>query len=159
MDRTGQNRMALREHDPRDGEFNTPAEMLTRVVYLAWLASVPSGILLTLAGFFAVRWPLLIAGIAVLTLGWFARDWLRRRGQFDASGDSLNTVTPFDAQADATRLARLVTLLREWDELERRRGTPAFDPWAVQAIRNDIVAVIENDPALISLFRAHRHAA
>lgn len=150
--------MALRRPEP-DDEFNTPAEMLTRLAFVAWLASVPSGILLTLAGFLAARWTLIIAGVGLLMCGWCLRDWLRRRGELETVADKLDAVHTFGAQAEQTNLARLTALLREWDALEQRRGSPGFDPWAVQAVRNDILAVVEQDPALLSLFRAHRQAA
>jgi hypothetical protein len=152
--------MARKRHDLREDDgFNTPAEMLARLAYLAWLASLPAGILLTLAGLLTARWPLALGGVAGLTLGWCVRDWLRRRERFEPAAAALDAVPEIGARAEETRLARLVVLLREWDALEQRRGTPGFDPWAVQAVRNDIHAVVENDPALISLFRTHRQAA
>jgi hypothetical protein len=53
----------------------------------------------------------------------------------------------------------LVRLLRQWDEMEARRGSPGFDPWALQSIRHDIRAMIETDPALEGLFHDSRRAA
>jgi hypothetical protein len=151
--------MARKRCDGDDDGFNTPAEMLARFAYLVWLASLPAGILLTLAGLLAARWPLALGGIAALTIGWCVRDWLRRGERFAAAAAALDAVPEIGARAEETRLERLVVLLREWDALEQRRGTPGFDPWAVQAVRNDILAVVEDDPALISLFRNHCPAA
>lgn len=151
--------MAPRRHHLRDGEFNTPAEMLARLAFLVWLASIPSGILLTLAGFLAARWPLIVAGIALLTGAWLLRDWLRRREPLETMTENFDNVYRFTVEPQTTRIAQLSELLREWDALEQQRGTPRFDPWAVQALRNDIHALVEQDPALRSLFRAHRQAA
>jgi hypothetical protein len=152
--------MALRRQDRRDDrEFNSPEEMVARLGYLICLAMLPAGVLLVIAGVISQRFLLLIAGVAALATGWLMREGLRKREQLDPAARSLDAVPMLGSAAEETRLARLVALLREWDALEQRRGTAAFDPWAVQAVRNDIVAVIEQDPALLSLFRAHRHAA
>ncbi len=152
--------MALKRHERRDDrEFNSPEEMVARLGYLLCLAMFPAGVLLVIAGVLSHRWLLLLGGVTALAAGWLMREGLRKRERLEPAARALDAVPKMGSAAEETRLARLVVLLREWDALEQRRGTAAFDPWAVQAVRNDIVAVIEQDPALLSLFRAHRHAA
>jgi hypothetical protein len=149
--------MALKRHRSRsESEFNSPEEMLARVAYLLWVASLPAGVLLLLAGVIAKNYFLLIGGVAALAACWLLRDWLRRRERFEPAAQVLDRVSRLAAQAEETCVARLVVLLREWEALEERRGTAGFDPWAIQAVRNDIAAVIEQDPALVTLFSALR---
>jgi hypothetical protein len=61
--------------------------------------------------------------------------------------------------ADDSSSRQLLALLEEWEALEQKRGTPDFDPWALQALRNDIRRVVESDPALSQLFAELQRAA
>jgi hypothetical protein len=152
--------MGLKRQDGRGrDEFNSPQEMLGRVAFLACLAAFPAGLLLTLAGLLAQKYLLLLAGFAALGAGWLLRDWLQRRGQWHGARAALDAAAEAPTNVETARVARLLELLREWDAMERRRGTAAFDPWALQALRNDIATLIEQDAALATLFRGHRHAA
>jgi hypothetical protein len=152
--------MARKRHDPRgDSEFNSPEEMIARTGYLLWVASLPAGVLLVLAGVISRGYLLLAGGLVALGIGWLLRDWLRRREQLAPAAEVFDRVAKFAEEAEETRVARLVGLLHEWEALEERRGTAAFDPWALQAVRHDIAAAIEQDPALVGLFRALRSAA
>ena len=142
-----------------DNEFNTPQEMLVRVAFLVCLAGFTAGILLMLAGAAGHDLRLVGLGAASLGLAGLARSWLSARGKFGEAEATLHEFAEAGESSEAARVAELVRLLRKWDQLESKRGSPAFDPWAVQVIRHDIRAMIETDPALENLFHDSRHAA
>lgn len=147
-----------------DQEFNSPGEILERLGFAVCLLCFAGGLLLTLAGVIAVRLPLILAGGAALTSAWAMRAWLRRRGAFESAAAAMDTFAEAElpvetAETAELRTARLRALLCEWETAEGKRGSPGFDPWALQAVRNDIQAAIEGDPALAALFHGHRRAA
>lgn len=140
-----------------DSEFNTPEEMLVRFSFLLCLAAFTSGVLATAAGAIAHDLRLLGLGLALLGVAMGLRSWLSRKGRFGSAENALQAVAAPEAGAtDAAKVAELVRLLRDWEELERRRGRAGFDPWAVQAVRRDIRVMVEADPALDGLFNASR---
>jgi predicted membrane chloride channel (bestrophin family) len=136
-----------------ENEFNTPHEMLLRTVFLVCLAALTSGILLTLAGAATHDVRLLGLGVAALIVALLTREWLRRQGKLGEVETALNNVARAEPSLDAARVAELVRLLQEWEQLEQKRGSADFDPWAVQALRHDIRVMVEKDPALDRLFR------
>jgi hypothetical protein len=136
-----------------ENEFNTPHEMLLRAVFLVCLAALTSGILLALAGAAAHNVRLLGMGVAALVVALVCREWLRRQGQLGEVERALNDVARAEPSLDAARVAELVRLLQEWEQLEQKRGSADFDPWAVQALRHDIRVMVEKNPALDRLFR------
>ena len=142
-----------------DDEFNSPYEMLVRLTFLVCLASLTAGILVTLAGAATRNFRLLGAGLALLTIAGLTRAWLGREGRFEEANSAFDGVANAGAPPDEARVAELVRLLQEWEALERKRGSPGFDPWAIQAVRHDIRSMVEEDPALEGLFRDHRRAA
>ena len=144
---------------PDDNEFNTPEEMLVRVAFLVCLAGFTAGILLMLAGAAAHDLRFVGVGALLLAIAGLTKNWLRRRGKFQMAEATLLEFAEPGATAEAARVAELVRLLRKWDELESKRGSPGFDPWAVQVIRHDIRVMVEADPALENLFHDSRHAA
>jgi hypothetical protein len=144
------------DHD----EFNTPEEMRRRIAFIVCLAAFTAGILLTVAGFVAREMPLLAFGVLALAVSGLTRDWLQRRGGFGAADPGLRHLGEAVASLDDAHVAELVRLLREWEDLERKRGSADFDPWALQAVRHDIRVMVENDPALEGLFHEdHQRAA
>lgn len=142
-----------------DNEFNTPEEMLVRATFLVCLASFTAGILLLMAGALARELRLVAVGAGLLALASLTREWLRRRGKFEQAEAAWQEVPSLNASVEAARVDELVRLLRQWDEMEARRGSPAFDPWALQSLRHDIREMIESDPALEGLFHDLRRAA
>lgn len=137
--------------DPR--EFNTPEEMLVRVGFIVFVASFAVGVLLVGSGLVARSLPLLGGGLCALGLGGALREWLRRRNGFETAELVMEELAAEGKQLDATRVAELVNLLTAWEQMEAKRGSSAFDPWALQVLRNDIRDAVERDPALESLFR------
>jgi hypothetical protein len=147
---------------PDDNEFNTPEEMMVRATFLICLASFTAGIVLLLAGAFAHEIRLVAAGALSLVISALTRSWLKRNGGFEgveqAEQTFENAVQAAQSPHDA-RIAELVRLLQLWEELEKKRGSPGFDPWAVHAVRLDIRQMVEADPALDRLFHRSRRAA
>jgi hypothetical protein len=133
-------------------EFNTPQEMLVRAAYLVCLAAFTSGILLMLAGAVAHERRLLGLGAAALAVALVTRELLRRGGHLNGAETALNAIARTEPPLDVARVAELVRLLREWEQMERKRGSADFDPWVVQALRHDIRMMVEKDPELDRLF-------
>ncbi|HUR58297.1 MAG TPA: hypothetical protein VM029_11345 [Opitutaceae bacterium] len=136
-----------------ESEFNTPHEMMLRAVFLVYLATMTGGVLVTLAGAASHDFRLLGLGVAALVVSMLSREWLRRQGELVAVEAALNNVARAEPSLDAARVAELVRLLQEWEQLEQKRGSAEFDPWAVQALRHDIRVMVEKNPALDRLFR------
>jgi hypothetical protein len=100
-----------------------------------------------------------LAGMLLLVVASLTRGWLRRRGKFEYAEGTLQAIAEPGPPSDAARVDELVGLLRQWNALESRRGSAAFDPWALQSIRHDIRVMVDADPALERLFHDHQRAA
>lgn len=141
-------------------EFNTPIEMLERLVFLLGLGGFTAGVLLVLGGLLSTHPMMLLSGLAALVGAWFGREWLQARGRYEVVTDAFEawpTNVPCPPTAETfVHVAQLTDLLRRWDELEQLRGSPDFDVWAVQGVRNEIHSLVDADPALADLFRPHR---
>jgi hypothetical protein len=57
------------------------------------------------------------------------------------------------SESDSGRVGDLVGLLREWERLERTRGSARFDPWELQSVRREIRMAVDDDQCLEQLFR------
>jgi hypothetical protein len=144
---------------PDDNEFNTPEEMMVRATFLICLAAFTAGIVLLLAGAFAHEIRLVAAGALSLVISALTRSWLRRNGGFEEAEQTFESAVQVAPSPHDARIAELVRLLQLWEELEKKRGSPGFDPWAVHAVRLDIREMVEADPALDKLFHHSRRAA
>lgn len=133
---------------------------MARSAFLAMLGSFIGGAMLMTAGAVAAEWRLVLAGALAWTLGWLTREWLRRSGRIETVDAAFHqTMSVATVAVDQTRVAELTQLLRQWGSAEEKRGSPAFDPWAVQALRHEIRAAIDRDRALDELLRGSRRAA
>ena len=137
--------------DPRL-EFNTPAEMLERATYLAFLGAGVAGLSLLIVSAVTRDPRYLASAVIALLISSLARDWLRRHQKLKPAAEALDAFATGERLVEGTEVNQLLSLLREWDALEQKRGSPDFDPWAVQALRNDIQRVVTKDPALNRLF-------
>ena len=145
-------------HLPGNRDFNTPAEMLARAMFMGMLVALTTGILLMIAGLVGEQPRLLLAGLGALGITWVARTWLHRSGALDSSAAA--AVAMIDtAGFNEDHGRELLRLLEEWEKLEQQRGSPEFDPWALQVVRNDIRKVVESDPALTRMFDELQRAA
>ena len=142
-----------------DREFNTPAEMLTRATFLGVLTALTVGILLTVAGLVVAETRLAIVGLVTLGCAGLVRSWLQRRVGAADDEFALECIAQNTPQPDESRSRQLLELLDAWEAMEEKRGSPDFDPWALQALRNDIRKVVESDPALSQLFTELQRAA
>jgi hypothetical protein len=138
---------------PDKWAFNTPAAAIRRMAYLACILGVAFAPVALLIGVMAGRREMGFLGLFVLFVAGICRAWLHQRGTFDAVASELDEMTgSVNMAASSTKVAELVELLLRWDALERQRGSPEFDPWAVQSLRREIREVIEANPSLENLF-------
>lgn len=144
----------MKEHS----DFNSPAEMMARAMFLFTHAALVAGIVLTVAGVLAWQLRLTLAGLAALGAASVGRNWLRNR-EATSEDQALEAIIASSPPLDDECVAKLIELLELWETLEQKRGSPEFDPWAVQAVRHDIRMVVESDPALEQLFSRLREAA
>jgi len=149
----------MKTEPPVDPDFNPPAVMLSRAVFLAMLAGFSVGILLTIAGLVMAQVQLSLAGVGTLVLAGVGRAWLQRRGEFEPAERALDEMMTCVPPPDEARGRELLALLDKWEALERKRGSADFDPWELQALRNDIRRVVASDPALERLFTELQRAA
>jgi len=127
---------------PRDNRFNTPAEMLVRLVFASRFIFFCVGLVLSL---FAFHHGSVIH--ALKALGFFAamiaaHAWLKHGGKLeecDRALDAMFSGEPYDEDG-------LDALLSRREALEEKRGTPGFDPWAVQALRREISDYVKTHP-------------
>jgi hypothetical protein len=128
---------------------------LMRVVLLAYLSAMAIGCILAFYGAIFMRADFLvgaaISGVVVLAARSFLRDRLAA-SETDIAAFGEDTISSVENECDG-RVGELVELLREWDGLERSRGTADFDPWALQSARNEIRLAVQSDPTLERLFR------
>lgn len=149
----------MKPEPPVDSDFNPPAMMLSRAVFFVMLAGFGVGIVLSIAALVTAEARLALAGIGVLTLAVASRIWLQRRGELERAERALDAIVACTPSPDEARGRELLALLDQWEALERRRGSADFDPWELQALRNDIRRVVASDPALERLFTELQRAA
>src|SRR2546421_4180202 len=102
------------KHDlPVDREFNTPAEMLSRAMFIGMLAALTSGVLLSLAGLLASEPRLLFAGVGCLAMTCIAKAWLQRSGAMREVEPALAAVVIDTASFDEEHGRQLLVLLEE----------------------------------------------
>jgi hypothetical protein len=135
-------------------EFNSGSEMLVRLGYTLCLFTAASVMPLLFTGLVLRRADLVLGGMAAMGLAWSGRAGLQRYGP-PADPDALMAREHAGTAEDpATEdVAELITLLRQWDAMEQKRGTPEFEPWALQAWRREIRMLLERSPGLQRLFQ------
>ena len=141
-------------HEAPDDAVNDLAAMAARAVFLAYLGAVAAAPVLLLLTFCSGHLLTLGASMLAAALAGFCRMWLQAQGRFDRAKGQFDG-WPGDGgpeSAEAEHRTQFIELLRAWDELEQKRGSPAFDPWAAQAVRQAIRETIAGDPALERLF-------
>jgi hypothetical protein len=148
--------------DSNDSNTSCSDRVLERLLLLVFVISFIGGVGFVGVGLLGAQFSQVVMGAMGGAIAWMSREWLCQRGRFDdlvASFYPMILAPARNEEVGDRPLARLAALLRELDEVERHRGSPGFDPWAVQALRNDIHAMIERDPSLARLFERHRQAA
>jgi hypothetical protein len=139
---------------PRDSRFNTPAEMLVRLVFAARY-------FLFFAGAFFSASALHHGSVqdAVKALVMFAamvagHRWLKRGNKIAGCDRALDAMFRGDTTPDDED--GLYALLNRREALEQRRGTPGFDPWEVQAVRREINDYVKAHPESTARFDGWR---
>jgi len=129
---------------------------------LTWLAYLAAMAISSIGAFYSVifmRADFLLGALVVGGMAWMARSALSERLEASrADGDIFDDeemvgVIENEDKCDG-RVSNLVTLLKEWECLERSRGSENFDPWAWQSARNEIRSAVLGDPKLERLFRS-----
>lgn len=136
----------------RDDGFVSPREMLGRVAFVGGLASLTAGLVLVPVGLLIARFDVALLGLASYGVAWGARHWLRAQSDIFVPRDHPFAFDLADVDTGDPQVQRLVALVQAWRKLEDKRGSPEFDPWAVQAVRHDVKAVLDESPALRRLF-------
>jgi hypothetical protein len=135
---------------PRDNQFNTPAEMLVRFVYASrfffFLISLICGVSALRTGLLHDAVKTVVFLIAMIA----CHQWLKRRGKLDECDRSLERM--FGGGVSSNDEDGLESLLQRRAALEEKRGTPGFDPWAVQAVRREINDYVRLHPESIGRF-------
>jgi hypothetical protein len=127
------------------------AAALVRLLTVAFVGlSVLAGVLVVV-GLATEEIRCFAAGVLGLPLAWVIREWLRQLVREARAANGAARSAGVSDPAGAPPLDALVDLLREWDALERRRGLPDFDPWALLSLRREIQRRIEESPALSRL--------
>ena len=136
---------------------SAPSTLSLRLAMVAYLVAVAASFVLVFYSIIFMRAELLAGAGVSGAIALAARAVLRER-----MPEGLNTETVFDEETislegpgsvESRRVASLMSLLREWDALEKTRGSPDFDPWALQSARHEIRSAVSADPALETLFR------
>jgi hypothetical protein len=128
-------------------KINPPEVMLARFAYLLHLGAGLAALLLAVAGL-ARKNPSWLAQSALL-LSLSASLWclLRRVRRLDECRESLGTLfNPAQKPDPDDPNALLDALLERRSALENTRGTPAFDPWALLVVQNEIREHLRSHP-------------
>lgn len=151
----------LRLQPPDDSAQSRLPAIFERLMFLLFMAAFIGAGAMIAVGIFGVQLRVVVMGVLSAAIAWMAREWLCRRGRFEALVASFDSLAQRgdEGSGEETSFGRLARLLRELDQLERRRGSAKFDPWAVQSLRNEIRGMIADDPTLGRLLESHRRAA
>lgn len=140
--------------EPPETEESSPAAIAARALFVGYLGAVAAAPILLVLALATGHLAMLGGSVLAVAVAGLCRQWLQgqqrfetTKAQFDAiSGSKEAEVTPSEHRA------HFIELLREWDDLEHKRGSPSFDPWAAQAVRQSIREMVAGDPALERLF-------
>ena len=126
-----------------------------RVVWLVYLSAMACGCVLAFYSVVFMRADFLAGAVVSGAIVFVVRSVLKERLAAAATEETI-----FGEEGNCTgdhvndgRVGELVQLLREWDGIERARGTADFDPWALQSARHEIHEAVQADPMLERLFR------
>jgi hypothetical protein len=129
-----------------------------RLAYLTYLGTVALCSVLAFVGLCRgevyVMAGALMAGILAVAVRSVLRDHLQQSEVDEACEDEFCSMGSDNGRGP--RAGELVALLKEWDGLERKRGSAGFDPWALQTVRSEIRSAVHENPALEQLFRPGR---
>lgn len=122
-------------------EFNSPACIMARLAYLLHLGALFGGLVGAVGSAHRREADSLALAVLLLLLGVCLRGVLRRAAWYERCRDSFASFGLDDG--DDPRLGRLI---ERRGAIERLRGTPSFDPWALLAVQHEIDAHVRGLP-------------
>lgn len=126
-------------------EFNPPAVMMVRLVFLLLVMSILGALLLVLTGAMAHDMRRITLGV----LGAAGGGGLY--GRLADVFESINLIGGSDLpEQDFTHL------VHAWHDLRVKRGTADFDAWELLRLRREIEAKAKDDPRLADYWRDHQ---
>lgn len=127
----------------RDTRINTPAEMLVRLVFASRYISFFSGLFLSAYALHHGSAHDALKALVCFAAMIAAHVWLKNHNKLDECHRALEGMfNGWAGQGDDD----LDALLQRREALEEKRGTPGFDPWAVQAVRREINDYMKTHP-------------
>lgn len=139
---------------PRDNRFNTPAEMLVRLVFAARYFLFFAGAFFSASALHQGSAQDALKAFVFFTAMIVAHRWLKRGGKLEECDRVLNEMFRGDPSAEDEE--GIEALLSRREALEQRRGTPGFDPWEVQAVRREISDYVKTHPESTARFDGRR---
>jgi hypothetical protein len=128
----------------RDNRFNTPAEMLVRLVYASRFFFFLAGLVCSASALHTGSVHDVLKALFFFFAMFAGHVWLKRRGKLDECDRALDAMFRGDVGPDEGD--ELESLLQRRAALEEKRGTPGFDPWAVQIVRREISNYVRQHP-------------
>lgn len=139
--------------DTDEPTFQVEGERATRAAQVIFLAGVIFGLVAIVAGMATGEGVETALGLLGFGIAGLSRRWLQTRPDRQAVREAAEARRADGGVSDEEDFDHFIELLREWDALERQRGSSDFDPWAVQAARRDIREAVAENPALERLFQ------
>ena len=136
----------------RDTRFNTPAEALVRLVFICRGLFLFFGFVLALSAQHSGSMSEAMKAFFFFSAMVGCHLWLRRGGRLDECHRALNEMFSGESAADN----EVETLIHRREALEEKRGTPGFDPWAVQIVRREISDYVSHHPESARRFEDRR---
>lgn len=132
---------------PSPRELNPPALMVARLGFASHIGLAIWGMAVAVGATIEGRGELLVEAAIALALSTMLWGLLRRARSLEACRASLDDLFAADADEDVgTGDPCLDALLARRAMLERLRGSPAFDPWALLALQHDIEEHLRTHP-------------
>ncbi|MFA6959388.1 MAG: hypothetical protein WC205_01400 [Opitutaceae bacterium] len=128
----------------RDTRFNSTAEMLVRLVFASRYVFFLAGIFLALSALSHGSLVEALKALVCFASALASHDWLVRHEKLESCNrafEALCSGIPLPEDGD-----ELEVLLARREALESQRGTPGFDPWAVQVLRREISDYVSHHP-------------
>ncbi len=145
--------MKAEESHPPVSPFNTPEVMKARALFVLQFFSLIACLGFAEAAIAEQAWRLMVPSMLCFALMVSIRYVLKRSGQWEVCVDGLNhAYTRTDPLPNReAESVRFVVLIDQRTEIESRRGTADFDPWALQQVRHEIIEMVKEFPELAAL--------
>ena len=127
----------------RETRVNTPAEALVRLVFVCRGLFLFFGFVLALSAQHTGAASDALKAVFFFAAALAGHLWLRRDGRLERCRRSLDEMFTGESGDDEDELE---SLIHRREALEEKRGTPGFDPWAVQIVRREISDYVSHHP-------------